>query len=158
MWKMRDLLCVWKKKKKMHRMWKWEVYCVCGQDEGCVQEEVIEKKKLKRKKGKEQRGCCSFHYCGWREELNGRIDKRLKKDKRKIGGWWEERKEIFYAIFLHHRAAEKKEKWIENRLRKREEIREERNTIEKGSPGCCWFFRITGLLLIFFITRLPFWD
>ena len=50
--KMRDLLCVWKKK-KIHRMWKWEVYCVCGQDEGCVQEEVIEKKKLKRKKGKE---------------------------------------------------------------------------------------------------------
>ena len=137
--KMRGLLCMWTGWRLCSRRSDW-------------------KKKLKRKKGKEQRGCCSFHYCGWREELNGRIDKRLKKDKRKIGGWWEERKEIFYAIFLHHRAAEKKEKWIENRLRKREEIREERNTIEKRSPGCCWFFRITGLLLIFFITRLPFWD
>ena len=28
-------------------------------------------------------GCCSFHYCGWREELNEGIDKRLKKKKRK---------------------------------------------------------------------------
>ena len=106
---------------------------------GHVQREVIKKNILKRKKGKEQRGCCSFHYCGWREELNGRIDKRLKKEKMKIGGWWEERKEIFYAIFLHHRAAEKKEKWIENRLRKRGNKRREEHHWE----------RITRLLLIF---------
>ena len=31
-------------------------------------------------------GCCSFYYCGWREELNEGIDKRLKKKKRRRKG------------------------------------------------------------------------
>ena len=94
-------------------------------------------------------GCCSFHYRGWREKLNRGIDKRLKKKKR-IEGWWEEENEIFSTVFLHHRGCREGEKVIENKLRKREKRRWERSTIEKGSPGCCWFFKIIGLLLIFF--------
>ena len=63
-------------------------------------------------------GCCSFHYCGWREELNEGIDKRLKKKKKgkakrkkenwKVMGGGEEN--LFYHFFYITGAIEKKRK------------------------------------------------
>ena len=57
-------------------MWKWDVYCVCGRDEGFVQERVIEKKKkIKKKemKGAEMVVVPSITVVGERSWIGGLI-------------------------------------------------------------------------------------